>query len=182
VSTLAVCAGSALVLPPSLVDGVWGGASLTGASLDRGADHASSAVVTAGDRASIDGAGLRHDDLVAPIRAEDQAAVLRAGSSIARIATSICASRPQAQHSMRAPPLEDDDSSDGDGDGDGDDDDDDVDVLRMAGTDNAAPADTNQLGTTEPDDERPTDTLPTLDAYLPLSFVFDVQSLRAPPQ
>ena len=162
-----------------MVDGVLGGASLTGASLDRGADHASSAAVTAGG-VSLDGAGLRHGDLVAPIHAGDQVAVQRPGSSIARIVTSICASRPHAQHSMRAPPLEDDDSSDGDGDGD--DDDDDADVLRMAGTDNAAPADTNQLGTTEPDDERPTDTLPTLDAYLPLSFVFDVQSLRAPPQ
>jgi hypothetical protein len=181
VSALVVCGGSVLVLQPSTVDGVLGGASLTGASLDRGADHAYSAVVTAGGGVSIDGAGLRHDDLVAPIRAEDQAAVQRTGSSIAHIVTSVCASRPHARHSMRAPPLEDDDSSDGD-DGDGDDDDDDADILRMAGTDNTAPADTNELSTTDTDDERPTDTLPTLDAYLPLSFVFDVQSLRAPPQ
>jgi len=181
VSALVVCAGSMLVLQPSMVDGVLGGASLMGASLDRGEDHASSAVVTAGGGASIDGAGLRHDDLVAPIRAKDQAAVLRTGSSIAHIEPGICASRPRARHSMRAPPLEDDDSSDGD-DGDGDDDDDDADVLRMAATDHAAPADTNELSTTDTDDERPTDALPTLDAYLPLSFVFDVQSLRAPPQ
>jgi hypothetical protein len=184
VSTLVVCAGSALVLPPSTIDGVSGGAAPARASLDRGAGRSGSdnAIAAPGGGVSIAIDGVRHADLVSPLRDEDQAIVRRAASSIARIEPGICASRQPARHSMRAPPLEDDDSSDGDGDGDGDDDDDDADVLRMARTDTVAPADINQLSTAEPDEDRPADALPTLDAVLPLSFVFDVQSLRAPPQ
>ena len=86
------------------------------------------------------------------------------------------------RHSLRAPPVSDEDSSDADREDDDDDDDDPDDGLRTTRTGSAGPANTTQVIATESDDERPTHTLPTLDAYLPPSFVFDVQSLRAPPQ
>jgi hypothetical protein len=82
------------------------------------------------------------------------------------------------RHSFRAPPVSDEDSSDADRE----DDDDDDDGPRTTRTGSAGPANATQLIVTESDDEGPTHTLPTLDAYLPLAFVFDVQSLRAPPQ
>jgi hypothetical protein len=86
------------------------------------------------------------------------------------------------RHSLRAPPVADEDSSDGDDDDDDDDDDDADDGLRTTHTGGAGPANTTRMIAAETDDEHPTYTLPTLDAYLPLSFVFDVQSLRAPPR
>jgi hypothetical protein len=86
------------------------------------------------------------------------------------------------RHSFRAPPVSDEDSSDADREDDDDDDDDPDDGPRTTRTGSGGPANTTQVIATESDDERPTHTLPTLDAYLPVSFVFDVQSLRAPPQ
>jgi hypothetical protein len=86
------------------------------------------------------------------------------------------------RHSLRAPPVSDEDSSDGDREEDDDDDDDADDGLRTTRTGSAGPANTTQVIDSQADDEHQTDPLPTLDAYLPISFVFDVQSLRAPPQ
>jgi hypothetical protein len=94
---------------------------------------------------------------------------------------SVCDGQPVDRRGLRAPPADDDDSSDADRDDDDDDDDDDVLRIDQGGSVSAAPANVDLVTATD-DDERPIDTLPTLDVFLPISFVFDVQSLRAPPR
>jgi hypothetical protein len=90
-------------------------------------------------------------------------------------------SRRIDRHSLRAPPVSDEDSSDADReDDDGDDDEDDF--GRSERTGGAAPVNVNLLVAGAEQDRRPLCFLPTLHTHLPSSFVFDVQSLRAPPQ
>jgi hypothetical protein len=173
-----MCAASALVLTSSSFDDVVGATSFGTAAFD-----GTSWLEATPGASVIDARPAVEKDRAARVQAPSLTTATRGLSASAwdqdaRVVHGepvLCASTSVRRHSLRAPPASDDDSSDGDRD---DDDDDDEDVLRTAPT---APANITPLAT-EFHDDRPTDAVPTLDTDLPISFVFDVQSLRAPPQ
>ena len=184
VSTLAVCGVAALIVPP---------ASVTSLTMDESAIAAASIQTPPGhgwtaDVLTPDAPDSDDDDGgdYAPAAAAVVPATHTAAETFDRswilehlIVTSR-ASHVIEGHALRGPPVEDDDSSDADRDDDDDDDDDDT--LRTERRGSAAPANVNLVAATDEDDDRPIYTRPTLDANLPISFVFDVQSLRAPPR
>jgi hypothetical protein len=183
VSTLAVCGVAALIVPP---------ASVTSLTMDESA-------IAAASSQTLPGHGWTADVLAPDVPDTDDddggddapapsAVVPSAHSASHRFDRSWLlehlvvisrASHVLEGHALRGPPVEDDDSSDADRDDDDDDDDDDTLRTERSG---AAPANADLVAATDEHDDRPIYTLPILDAHLPISFVFDVQSLRAPPR
>ena len=178
VSTAVLCAASALALTASSFDGLAVGKSFATAAFDAAWDHQSASIAIDGQPAiDQDRVTSAHAPVVAPPRRPLPSFALDRGAAAVLPEPVQCAARPLDRHTISAPLSDDDDSSDGD-----DDDDDDDDDIRTERGDTAAPANVDVVSATCEDDVHPICTLPTLDAILPISFISDVQSLRAPPR
>jgi hypothetical protein len=179
-----MCAASALVLTSSSFDDVVGATSFATAAFD-----GTSRLEATPGASVIDARPAVEKDRAARVQAPSVTTATRRLSPSAldqdvRVVHGeavLCAWASVSGHSLRAPPVSDEDSSDADQDDDDDDDDDD-DFARTERTGSAAPANVNLLAAGDEHDRRPLYILPTLDTHLPSSFVFDVQSLRAPPR
>ena len=181
VSTLVVCGVAALIVPPACAAVV----TMDESAIAAASSHTLPGHECAGELLSPDVPDSDDDDGGddAPVAS----AIVPSVHAIGRMfdqswllhhpAVTWRSSQACEGHALRGPPVSDEDSSDADQNDDDDDDDDDV--LRTGH--GAAPAHVNRV-TTNTNDNRPRYTIPTLDAFLPLSFVFDVQSLRAPPR
>ena len=179
VSTVVLCAASAMALTSSAFDDLVGGSSFAAVAFDGTWNlDATPRPIVVDARPAIAHAPFATavTPLQPPFLFDQSARAIHAEPAV-------CDGQPVDRRGLRAPPADDDDSSDADGDDDDDDDDDDVLRIDGAGSASASAAPANvDLVTATGDDERPIDTLPTLDVSLPISFVFDVQSLRAPPR